>query len=227
MSQHPKRLVNPRMDIPMRGWFAKQPETGAVIHGGTLDEILRAVHNYRSSNNLPIENNLRRQVEIQICDTMSEEEAGRKCEFLEEDDTLNSPNFRKFSKTATDLENFGKAVQSVLETYSKNSAINVPAEEAAHRASICAACPYNLPIANCWGCGVLGNIYRNISGGRSTLSDPQLRSCDVCGCDNKTQVHFTKEVLQLAASKQELVSDQFPNWCWKKEALQAKDYHKK
>ena len=74
MSQHPKRLVNPHADIPMRGWFAKQPETGAVIQGGTLDEILKAVHNYRSSNSLPIENNLRRQVEIQICDTMSEEE---------------------------------------------------------------------------------------------------------------------------------------------------------
>jgi hypothetical protein len=219
-TKHPKRLVNPTHDIPMRGWFAKQPETGAVIHGENLDEIMKAVQNYRLANGLPVENNLRRQVEIQICDTMSEADAASRCEFLEEDDLLNPPKFRKFSSNAQDLENFGRAVQSVLETASKKGPVNVPPEEATRRANICASCPYNLPIANCWGCGVLGTIYRSISGGRFTTSDSQLRSCDICGCDNKTQVHFTKEVLQLAASKQELAATEFPNWCWKKEALQ-------
>jgi hypothetical protein len=180
---------------------------------------MQNVRKYREANNLPIDINFRRQVEIQICDTLSDEDAGIYCTFLEDDDSQNPPSLRRFQSTPTDLENFGKAVQSVLETASKNKPLHVSQEEANKRAAICASCSFNLPIANCWGCGTLGSIYRGIVGYKATASDTQLQSCDVCGCDNKTQVHFTKEVLQLAASKQELVATEFPNWCWKKEAL--------
>lgn len=226
-SPHPKRLINASANIPSSGWSARQPETGAVLRGLSIKDTMRNVQKYRAANKLPMDINFRRQVEIQICDTLSDENAGIYCTFLEDDDSRNPPSLRRFRSTSTDLENFGKAVQSVLETASKDTPLHVSQEEANKRAAICASCSYNLPIANCWGCGVLGSIYRGIVGYKATASDTQLRSCDVCGCDNKTQVHFTKEVLQLAASKQELVSDEFPNWCWKKDALQAKDYHKK
>ena len=218
-SPHPKRLINPSANIPSRGWSARQPETGAVLKGLSLKETMQNVQRYREANKLPVEVNLRRQVELQICDTMSDEDAGIYCTFLSEDDAGNPAPLRNFHSTVSDLENFGKAVKSVLETAAKNTSLHVSQEEANKRAAICASCQYNLPIANCWGCGTLGSLYRGIVGFMATANDTQLRSCDMCGCDNKTQVHFTKEVLQLAASKQGLVATKFPDWCWKKEVL--------
>jgi hypothetical protein len=213
------RLKNPEAEIPARGWFAKQPETGTVLRATTLRNLIKEVQVYRTANNLPIETNIRRQVEIQVCATMSGDDAAHYCTFLDEDEEKNPPRLRAFRSTITDLENFGKAVQATLETVAKRGEVNVSQEEADKRGAICASCPRNLPIANCWGCGTLGAIYRSISGRRASANDFRLHSCDVCGCDNKTQVHFTGEVLRLAAEKQGFMDAEFPNWCWKREVL--------
>lgn len=219
MSSTTMRLKNPEAEIPARGWFAKQPETGTVLRATTLRNLIKEVQVYRTANNLPIETNIRRQVEIQVCATMSEDDAAHYCTFLDEDDEKNPPRLRTFRSSITDLENFGKAVQATLETVAKREEINVSQEEANRRGAICASCPRNLPVANCWGCGTLGAIYRSISGRRASANDFRLHSCDVCGCDNKTQIHFTGEVLRLAAEKQGFMDAEFPNWCWKREVL--------
>jgi hypothetical protein len=217
--QHPMRLRNPDADIPARGWAARQPETGRVLQSGTLRTLTRDVLVYRTANNLPVEPNIRRQVETQVCGTMSESDSARYCVFLNDDDAKNPVKLRQHRSTITDLENFGKAVKAVLETAASQEALHVSQEEADRRGSICASCPKNLPIANCWGCGTLGSIYRSILGRQSSAHDHRLHSCDVCGCDNKTQVHFTGRVLRLAAEKQGIMDAEFPNWCWKREVL--------
>lgn len=217
--QHPMRLKTPDSNIPSKGWTARQPETGAVFRGVTLRNLIKEVQVYRTANNLSIEPNIRRQVETQVCATMSEEDAAHYCVFLNEDDSKNPAKLRKQRATITDLENFGKAVQAVLETAATREELHVSQGEANRRASICASCPKNLPIANCWGCGTLGSIYRSIAGRQSSAHDHRLHSCDVCGCDNKTQVHFTGGVLRLAAEKQGFMDAEFPNWCWKREVL--------
>ena len=219
MSKHPMRLRTPDANIPNRGFFAKQPETGTVLNAPTIRMMVAEVVKYRSANNLPIEKNIRRQVEIQICETMSPDDAARLCEFLNEDDSKNPPELRKRHATITDLENFGKAVKAVMESKAAGATLHVEQAEANRRASICAACPKNIPIAACYGCGMLGSIYRAITGNQYSDFDPLLRQCDVCGCDNKTQVHFTGEVLRLAAEKQGFMDAEFPNWCWKREVL--------
>jgi hypothetical protein len=150
---------------------------------------------------------------------MSEEDAARYCTFLDDDDAKNPARLRQRQSSITDLENFGKAVQAVLETAATREELHVSQGEADRRASICASCPKNLPIANCWGCGTLGSIYRSIAGRQSSAHDHQLQACDVCGCDNKTQVHFTGGVLRLAAEKQGIMDAEFPTWCWKREVL--------
>lgn len=219
MNEHPMRLRNPDSDIPARGWFAKQPETGTTLRGSTLRSLIKEVQVYRTANNLPMEKNIRRQVETQICQTMSQDEAAHYCTFLNEDDSKNPPRLRQYKSTITDLENFGKAVKAVMETAVASREINVSQQEADRRGTICASCPRNIPIANCYGCGTLGAIYRTISGRRASANDFRLHSCDVCGCDNKTQVHFTGEVLRLAAEKQGFMDAEFPDWCWKREVL--------
>jgi len=219
MNEHPMRLKNPDADIPARGWFAKQPETGTVLRAATLRNLIKEVQVYRTANNFPMEKNIRRQVETQICQTMSQDEAAHFCTFLEEDEAKNPPRLRNHRSTITDLENFGKAVKAVLEAKARNATLHVVQSEADRRGSICASCPKNIPIANCYGCGTLGAIYRSISGHRASANDFRLHSCDVCGCDNKTQVHFTGEVLRLAAEKQGFMDAEFPEWCWKREVL--------
>lgn len=213
------RLRTPEANIPLRGFFALQPETGRVINAPTISMMVSEVLKYRSANNLPIEKNIRRQVEIQICATMHPDEAARLCEFLDDNDANNPAHLRRRSSGVEDLENFGKAVKAVMESAAKGTTLHVSQEEADRRGAICGSCPKNIPIASCSGCGTLGSIYRSITSRQSSSYDYLLRACDVCGCDNKTQVHFTAEVLKLAAEKQGFKAAEFPEWCWKREVL--------
>lgn len=213
------RCLKDKTEVPARGWMARQPETGTVIRGLSFPQLLVEVRRYREANGLPVEANIRRQVEDQICATLDPEEAERKCKYLASDDDRNPPALRAFRSRTTDLKNFALAIKGVMESAVNGTSLHVSQDKANARASICAQCPYNLPIAHCWGCGALGNLYREIAGGRSTNKDELLRSCDVCGCDNKTQVHYTKDVHRLVAEKQGLMAAKFPDWCWKKEVL--------
>ena len=214
-----KRFLIEKTDVPSGGWRAVQPETGTTIKGASFQGLIAAVRKYRDANGLSIEANFRRQVEIQICDTLPEHEAERKCRFFKEDDAKNPPSVRVFRSRAEDLKNFALAVKEILSSAFKGITLHVSQSTANHRAAICAQCPSNLPVANCWGCGALGTLYREIAGNRASLKDPLLKSCDVCGCDNKTQIHYSPEVHRLVASKQGLNASAFPEWCWKKELL--------
>lgn len=211
-------LIDPS-NVPTYGWRAFQPETSKIISGLSLDDLRLSVLKYREANGLPVENNFRRQLEEQICLAMTSEESGAKCRPILENDSANPPHIRKFQKSPSDLENFAKAVKAVIDAGVTGSSISVPQEDAERRAHICSTCPMNLPIASCWGCGLLGGLYRTISGGKYTSHDGALASCDVCGCDNRTQVHFTEEVLSRAAKAQGVRAEDFPAECWKKPLL--------
>jgi len=216
---NPRYLRNPQ-DVPRNGWLARQPETGTVIKGLNLPAAIEAVRKYRVANKLPLDGNLRRQVEIQICDTMPEDEACRKCRFLDPEDEKNPRHLRAWKSGRECLWNFALAIKGVLAAAAAGSSLHVTKEEATRRAGICAQCKWNLPISNCWGCGELGSAYRELVGSLSTAKDPMLESCDVCCCQNRTQIWFTKEVLGPVAESQKISADQFPDWCWKKELLQ-------
>lgn len=218
MNSTPRHLKDPT-NVPSGGWKALQPETGTIIKAPSFQSLISAVRKYRGANNLPVEPNLRRQVEIQVCNTLPPEEADRLCKYLREDDRKNPEKLRAFRSRTEDLRNFALAVKGVIQSAARGVTLHVSAETANERASICAQCPFNLPVANCWSCGTLGSLYREILGHKKTAADPLLKSCDVCGCDNKTQVHFSNEVHAVIASKRGLAAEEFPDWCWKKEAL--------
>jgi hypothetical protein len=205
--------------VPGLGWRALQPETGAIISGLAMDDLRVNVLRYREANGLPVEVNFRRQLEDQICMAMDPEERERKCRPLLPNDQTNPPYIRKFRSGLGDLENFAKAVKSVLDTGVQGDPVSVSQQEADRRAEICSTCPFNLPLGNCWSCGALGNLYRGIAGGKYSHFDGALQSCDVCGCDNRTQIHFSKEVLNRAAGLQGFKKQDFPDKCWKKELL--------
>jgi hypothetical protein len=204
---------------PTRGWAALQPETGAVIRGATRSDLTRKVVEYRNANGLPVENNLERMIGDQVCAAMPPEEQARRCRFLDEDDAKNPKRLRAFRKGKQDLRDFGLAVKEVLAAHASREEVMVPQEEAERRASICAKCPSNLPLAPCWGCGSLARIYRELLTGLSTTLDPVLESCGECGCGNKVQVHLAPEVLSRISAQQGLTPENFPTHCWKRALL--------
>mgnify|MGYP006268734745 CR=1 FL=1 len=205
--------------VPSKGWKARQPETGTVVEGLNKTELISKVRSYREANNLPVPANLVRMVEDQICETMSEAEAARRCYFLSPDDSTNPPELRDWRSGRNALLDFGKAALAVLEAGLAGKDAHVGRDESARRSAVCAQCRYNVPIAACFGCGELGSIYRKLCSGLSTPHDGLLQSCDRCGCGNRAQVHLTGEVLRTVAGKQGLTADVFPDWCWKKKVL--------
>jgi len=207
--------------VPGEGWKAKQPETGFVVKGQSLPGLIRNVLVYRNANQLPCPANYKRMVESQVCATMPADEALEKCMALAKDDQQNPPELRQRRSSIEDLKNFALAVEGLIESRATGTRVHVDKEEAERRAEICAKCPKNLPVGNCWGCGVLGNLYRKLLGHLSSSKDPVLQSCDVCGCDNKVSVHLADDVHALVAEKQGLSADEFPSPCWKKDILRG------
>lgn len=211
--------------VPAKGWKAAQPENGHVVRGGSLDRLVIAVSKYRTANRLPVEKNIRRQVETQVCETMGDHERSIRCRKLSENDSLNPEHLRNFRSSWTDVKNFGIAVKEVAgRALFKQGGLHISQKEAERRGKICAECPFNLPVTNCWGCGLLGSLYRELAGHKRTSSDSKLKTCDVCGCDNRTQIHYTTDVLGAVAAKQGLSPEAFPDHCWKKEILETSGY---
>jgi len=212
------RRLKDNTRVPGGGWLARQPETGTVIKGLSFPSLLKRVRSYREANGLSIEPNLRRQVENQVCETLSEEERSMFC--LDNALFSEPPELKPFRSTSQDLFNFGKALKGLLDSALAGTRLHVSQEEADSRAAVCSVCPHNLPVSNCWGCGALGSLYRTLIGNRKTSKDYLLKSCDVCGCDNRTQVHFEGALLKEVSQKQGFMAANFPEFCWKKELLQ-------
>jgi hypothetical protein len=214
------RRLKDKSLVPAKGWQALQ-EDGVVVKALSLKQLLFHVEQYRAANGLPVPPNIRRLVEEQICNAMEQqgkgEECGR-CMFLEDDDKKNPPELRAWARGPRDLVNFAKAASVVLGEMAIGKPVCVSKQEAERRAAICSQCPHNVPIGNCWGCGELGRLFRSVQGGLSTSNDPKLESCDRCGCNLRTKVWVSEEALSKVEGLQGIKAEEFPSWCWRKEA---------
>ena len=87
----------------------------------------------------------------------------------------------------------------------------VPQEEAERRAEICAMCPLNTDaVMGCTGCINYAAELFSAIGDKKTRAHSNLRSCEVCGCENKVQVWVPEDVLRQHSGELS-----YPNWCWK------------
>jgi hypothetical protein len=211
------RRLKDRSRVPRHGWKALQ-EDGETVKGLSFKALLNAVEQYRVANGLPVPANIRRLVEEQLCRSMEKngegEECGR-CAFLNENDLTNPPELREWRHGPRSLVNFGKAVAVVVGEMATGKPVCVSREEAERRAGVCAQCPYNINIGNCWGCGELGRIFRSVQGGLETSQDSRLESCDRCGCALKTKVWITDDALTKVEREQGIGVAEFPGWCWR------------
>lgn len=94
------------------------------------------------------------------------------------------------------------------------------------RASICACCHANVPgeqarpsAGFCSSCSKVAEDVTITASkalilqGRTTTHEGQLKSCSICGCDNKLQVWFPTVPLGMHQTN----VNAYPSQCWKKE----------
>lgn len=84
--------------------------------------------------------------------------------------------------------------------------------EATRRARICVGCPNNLNVQGCGACRQLASFVTGSLAQRSTPHDDALKTCGVCRCVNKAQVHVPLE--NLAAKDSPEKQALYPSFCW-------------
>lgn len=202
----PRRLRDKSL-VPKNGWVALQHD-GTIIKGSSLSEVQRKVALFRVANGVPIDQPLNLLVESQVCDALGDDEATEHCVYSDDGGIKKCPK--------NSLINFGKAVLGTAGVLVKGEPVCVDEETAEARAVICAQCPHNANIGNCWGCGELGKLFRLVQGDLTTQRDSKLNSCGVCGCALRTKVWITDEALVKIENSQGLPPNEFPVWCWRR-----------
>lgn len=97
----------------------------------------------------------------------------------------------------------------------------VEQEEAERRGKICAGCYMRSAIPGCAPCVGLANLVTEINGAKSTKSDAFLesKSCLVCKCAAKANIWIPVETSRVGVTPE--MVEVFPEFCWKRQALEA------
>jgi hypothetical protein len=194
MNSVPKFCYQRKTDVPSGGWWCVCPTTDKVIKGGDFVDLVKRCSDYIiSTGNVP-PTDLEGLVEDALCQRMAGNENCVPCEQIKRQNV----NFQSIVRWVMAMYNF--AVNSKFQL--------VEQDEAERRAKICAACPYQVTTAGCWGCKGIAGMLPAIAGARKTSYDAQLKACGVCGCYNAVSVH-----LPLDVQKGEDLN--FPDYCWK------------
>lgn len=96
----------------------------------------------------------------------------------------------------------------------------VSREVAAQRAAICATCPFAANPNGCGACAGISNAVAAIVGAETLPSDEQIanKACLICKCAARAQAWVPVEILAKGVTPQ--MMEQFPEWCWKKSAVE-------
>lgn len=203
-----QRLIEPDV-VPPDGYRYFQAETRVTIRGGDYRDLFLQVKAHRLANNIPLGPLWQDEVEDQLCRALP---SGFCRQTNPNRDRINVAT----RVTWGDIERG----TSAMVNWALGGMAYCDQALAEKRADICSRCFYNVQIQErCGGCGALVNLVHRAIGGRKTRSDPSLRQCAVCKCSNAVQVHFPIE--QLATTVPPEMLKQFPDWCWKKEEIEA------
>lgn len=184
---------------PPGGWRYTEPTTGFSMKAITFSSLVSKVAQHRG--NMKIEPDpkyrLSEIIEDAICNSLSNEDQLRHCKSgIRIRTSVGWTEVMRFLKTAAAWIVAGAQL--------------VPQEEAERRAQICVQCPLNVGMGGCAPCKGAVSAFRDQFLRRSTTVDERLKSCGVCGCDNRTQVHVPLDVLTRARETLE-----YPGFCWK------------
>lgn len=188
---------------PNERWCAKHWETGELLCASNWDKMLGTFKRYNKERNLPIGLEFEKQVELAVCSNMPGQ-----CE-----EVVGNKPARPHHLTSGDVVRGTR----VLVSFGLSGAPFVAQEEANRRATICAACRYNMPYSKpCSGlCQQLTDVMNSTIGTRMTPRDSKLEACSICHCLNRVQIWFPLEHLAKGVTEDmRLAFREVPN-CWK------------
>lgn len=172
-------------------------EGGDVIRGGSYDELLENIMEYRVANNLPV-GNPRLDAEKQICARYPTQ-----CKGYSPYTDPNIPQAREIRM----IDRIARWAASIIDKAGRRK---VRPEEAERRAEICTHCDQNVNwLSGCTGC--VKNAERLcalIRGSSESSKQTALRACRILGHCNRTAIWLDLEFINKA--------DSLPNHCWAK-----------
>lgn len=182
------------------------PETGHTTRAVDPWNWLEAIKKYRRDNHLPIPDDMQAIAEDQLCKFMPP----GICKY--EDGSVPTD----FINTRLDLDAVDRGSAVLLAFISEGMPL-VPKEVAEERGAICAACPANVGISGCGPCKVMQKLVDFLGSTSKTKADPQLesKSCAVCGCSSRLQIHLPIEVLAKGVTPEQQARFDRIEHCWK------------
>lgn len=186
-----KRLIDPNKNPPNMRFV--DPDTGFVYEQAykSINELLAHVRKYRSANNKDPIPALRLRVEDYICQQPGSE---RHCRNYNENER---------HLTVREWRRGGEAfIRSKIMALTKgDDARFVDESQAVKRAQVCLRCPFNMKFQSR---GQLEHHADQLQirdlGDRAVPAEleAKLDNCSVCGCNLKTKVWYSREIIDMA-----------------------------
>jgi hypothetical protein len=202
--------LKPSNITPPDGFRFRVPGDGTLITANVRSDWLDKIAKHYRDNGYTLSDDWQAQAETQLCALLPP----GWCRY---DDGTEPRTFidRRF--------NLGDAINgtNVLIEFVKQGAPLVNQDTAEARAKTCAACYALLDIPGCNTCASFANYVAEVAGARATKADPLLETkvCGVCHCSARANIWIPVEVSKAGVTDE--MMEQFPDWCWKKQGIEA------
>ncbi len=201
-------VLKSRRDSPPGEWKYFQRETEYEMKGENESDIVNLVVAHRRYRNLHPQDPeaVRLDIHRQICSKLGTQE----CQKEGPDDKWKPINPERIRFTASMIMSFSAAALEFV----KGGLKLVPVEESLRRAAICQGCPMNQPMTGC-NCNNFHKIVASMVPADRTI--PYVGVCYACGCDLKSKVNLTDEVIIESNKGRDI---EYPDFCWQRAILE-------
>lgn len=203
------QLIAPNGECPPDQFRYKFREDGVIVKCFDYGGWLQRIRDHRQFNGYPEPPDWKQEAEDQLCRLLPPGWCRQ--------ETGELPAWYLNSRLG--IEDVLRGTR-VLASFIANGAPIVPKEEAARRSTICARCPFAASVEGCGVCAGLSNVIVEVVGAQTLPSDSVLenKSCLICKCSARAQAWVPVEFLERGVTDE--MMRQFPDWCWKKEAVE-------
>lgn len=199
-----------RTVCPPDKWRYVHPEDGYVSSCFTYDGWMAKILKHKKDNGYEVPPDWREQAEDQLCKSLPP----GWCQY----DGGGDPSV--FLNRRTAIGDIVRATEVLYEFVKQGHPI-VDQKTAEERAQTCARCYAKDSVQGCSPCVGLANLIADVCGAQTTSADEVLenKQCLVCGCSARANVWVPVSV--SAAGWTDEMSALAPNWCWKKQEIEA------
>lgn len=193
--------------VPPGGWRYLVPETGKIVKGPSMMDLIRAVRDHMHGNGYTMPHDIAVKIEDYMCEQMP--------------NYCGNVGFRSVpSKTNADPKNpyhtFHHLMQCLktLISHRAGGRQSITPQIATTRAQDCVGCVNNVKITECSTCNstLAKRTVQKLAGSGVTEFDSQLQACAICHCDNRAKVWTSHDAIWKHMPQAQ--KDKLPENCW-------------